>query len=194
MWRRRLCRAGGFGPIDVDCRLRVNAAGLEQGGPGPRATFEFHDKTTLTITEAFTADFSPQRAGDVPPLRNVRGPAVRHGRGECVLRRKAAARPRALPGELFCLRRGARRRRARPAAAPVAGSSCYSRYTLTSVDSLKGRRCVEMAPQNPFFRTLAHACPGFRALGRAHRKITLVRRRISSRSFSRQFSKQNTAA
>ena len=48
--------AGGFGPIDVDCRLRVDAAGLEPDGPGPRATFEFHDKTTLTITAETAAD------------------------------------------------------------------------------------------------------------------------------------------
>ncbi len=48
--------AGGFGPIDVDCRLRVDAAGLEPNGPGPRATFEFHDKTTLTITAETAAD------------------------------------------------------------------------------------------------------------------------------------------
>ena len=148
---------------------------------------------SLPVAETFVPNIPPQRAADVSPLRNVRGPAVRHGRGERVLRGPAAARPRAVPGELFGLRRGPRRRRARPAAAPVAGSSCYSRYTLTSVYSLRGD-AASMAPQNPFFRTLAHACPGFRALGRAHRKITLARRRISSRSFSRQFSKQNTAA
>jgi len=42
--------AAGFGPIDVACQIRIDEAGLVEGGPGPRATFIFHDKTTLTVT------------------------------------------------------------------------------------------------------------------------------------------------
>ena len=85
---------------------------------------------------------------------------------------------------LFVVRRGARRRRARPAAAPVAGSGCchlFSRHVNLSMTLGRGDAASMASHTKPVFRTLDPFFPlGLRALERAHHKTSPVRERMHS--------------